>query len=140
MCSLPANLQALLGNDPAQFNSVMTPYMQSSLGLTSMFRYAQLGFGATALSDMFLDFEPYAFLNSDVGAAVAGRPVLVNNPALDTLTYNQVSEPSCARPPSCVLRVWLTLCAAVCMCLDGCAREIVTQRHTCDCMWCCCCC
>ena len=89
VCTLSPQLQQLLASNPAQFDQYVMPALNVSLSLLNNYRWAQLGLNSSSMSSFILAFQPYT-LTDDLSGVVS-RPVLVNNPAWDTATFNQSS-------------------------------------------------
>ena len=99
MCDLPQNLRQLyLSGDTATFNTYMDHGRATILGLDGLLKYGELGFGTAVPSDLYDAFSAYR-LNASDYATIGGRPVLVNDPSLDSLLNNQSSTFYNALPP-----------------------------------------
>jgi pimeloyl-ACP methyl ester carboxylesterase len=91
-CHLPPVLQELYfsgdSKQLAHFDKLLAEGSVYSISLKFLIEYGKLGFGADKFSTLFTDMQEYYFSEEDL-ERVGSRPVLVFDPAWDTLTGNQ---------------------------------------------------
>lgn len=90
VCGLPANLQELWYTDPAKFDMYMQVGAKTSLQLSFLRGFGALGFGSQTFAELYAAVEPY-YLDAGAFSGIGTRPVLVNDPTLDTVAGNQSS-------------------------------------------------
>jgi hypothetical protein len=87
LCNLPENMRNLYYTNPEKFSALMAQYSQYSFSLQFLLNNGEVGMGTRDMAALLDIFQNYSMQSSmDL---LANRPILINNPLLDTLMGNQ---------------------------------------------------
>lgn len=87
LCSLPESLRDLWYQDRDSFSNKLSSLQNYSLSLKSFLAFGELGFGSSEPKDIYLSAQSF-WLEKNI-SGINARPVLVNDPALDSIAGNQ---------------------------------------------------
>jgi hypothetical protein len=92
VCKLPIALQEMYFKESpsldAKIDAIMADVAEKNMALAFALNYGQLGFHTTNYTAFLDSLSPYAFVNISA-SLFSSRPVLVYDPAWDSLTGNQ---------------------------------------------------